>query len=110
MGGVATSMVIGAAAGAACTVPADIGARAPARVVFTSGFAHRFTGGVKEFAIEAATLRGVIKAMEARFPGLGDILEEETSVVLDGEMHEVVYSQPLAPGCEVFFLPRIEGG
>lgn len=78
-------------------------ARAPARVVFTSGFSHRYTSGVKQFEIEAATLRGVIKAMEARFPGIGDILEEETSVVIDGEMHEVVYTQPLKPGCEVFF-------
>ena len=85
-------------------------ARAPARVVFTSGFSHRYTSGVKQFEIEAATLRVVIKAMEARFPGIGDILEEETSVVIDGEMHEVVYTQPLKPGCEVFFLPRIEGG
>ena len=83
---------------------------APARVVFTSGFSQRHTCGVKQFEIEAATLRGVIKAMEARFPGIGDILEEETSVVIDGEMHEVVYTQPIKPGCEVFFLPRIEGG
>ena len=85
-------------------------ARAPARVVLTSGFSQRYTGGVKQFEIEAATLRGVIKTMEARFPGIGNILEEETSVVIDGEMHEVVYTQPLKPGCEVFFLPRIEGG
>lgn len=82
----------------------------PARVVFTAGFSQRYTDGVKEFAIEASTLRGVIKAMETRYPGLGDILEEETSVAIDGEIHEVVYTQPLRPGCEVFFIPRIEGG
>ena len=84
--------------------------RAPARVVLTSGFSQRYTGGIKTFEIEAKTLRGVIKAMEARYPGVGEILEEETSVVIDGEMHEVVYTQPLKPGSEVFFLPRIEGG
>ena len=44
----------------------------PARVVLTTGFSQRYTGGVKEFAIEAATLRGVLKAMDARFPGLGE--------------------------------------
>ena len=82
----------------------------PARVVLTTGFSQRYTGGVKEFAIEAATLRGVLKAMDARFPGLGEILEEETSVAIDGEIHEVVYTQPIRPGCEVFFIPRIEGG
>ena len=82
----------------------------PARVVLTTGFSQRYTGGVKEFAVEAATLRGVLKAMDVRFPGLGEILEEETSVAIDGEIHEVVYTQPIRPGCEVFFIPRIEGG
>jgi molybdopterin converting factor small subunit len=83
---------------------------APARVVLTTGFSQRYTGGVKEFAIEAINLRGILKAMEARFPGLGEILEEETSIAIDGEIHELLYSQPIRPGCEVFFIPRIEGG
>ena len=82
----------------------------PARVVLTTGFSQRYTGGVKEFAVEAATMRGVLKAMDSRFPGLGEILEEETSVAIDGEIHEVLYTQPIRPGCEVFFIPRIEGG
>ena len=81
-----------------------------ARVVLTTGFAQRHTGGAKEFEVEASTLRGVIKTMEARFPGLAEHLEEETSVVIDGELHEVVYTRPLREGAEVFFIPRIEGG
>jgi sulfur-carrier protein len=83
---------------------------APARVVFTTGFSRRYTGGVTEFAIEAKTLRGVIKAMDTLFPGLGDHLEEETTVASDGELHEVGYFQPVKPGAEVFFIPKIEGG
>ena len=88
----------------------DIAARAPAHVVLTAGFSRRYTGGVKEFDIEAKNLRGVLKAMDALYPGLGEILEEETSVAVDGDIHEVVYTQALRPGCEVFFIPRIEGG
>lgn len=84
--------------------------RAPARVVLTNGFSRTYTNGVKEFDIEATTLRAVIKAMDALYPGLGEHLEEETSVAIDGAIHELVYSQPLRPGCEVFFIPRIEGG
>ena len=83
---------------------------APARVVLTSGFSQRYTNGVKEFAIHAHNLRAVLKAMDALYPGLGEILEEETSVAIDGDLHEVVYTQPVRPGCEVFFIPRIEGG
>jgi sulfur-carrier protein len=83
---------------------------APARVVLTRGFANRYTGGTTEFAIEAKTLRGVIKAMDALFPGLGEHLEEQTTVAIDGEIHEVDYIRPVKPGAEVFFLPKIEGG
>ncbi len=83
---------------------------APARVVFTSGFSRRYTGGVTEFAIPAKTLRGVIKEMDRLFPGLGEHLEQETTVAIDGELHEVGYFQTLRPGSEVFFIPRLEGG
>jgi hypothetical protein len=83
---------------------------APARVVLTRGYSNRYTGGVTEFTIEARTLRGIIKAMDEMFPGLGEHLEEETTVAIDGEIHEVAYGHPVAPGSEVFFLPKLEGG
>jgi len=85
-------------------------ADAPARVVFTRGFSRRYTGGVTEFAVEARNLRGVIKEMDRRYPGLGTHLEEETTVAIDGEIHEVGYYQPIRPGSEVFFIPKLEGG
>ena len=81
-----------------------------ARVVLSSGFSRRYTGGVREFTIEARNLRGAIKALDKLYPGLGVHLEEETTVAIDGEIHEVGYLQPLRPGSEVFFIPKIEGG
>jgi len=83
---------------------------APARVVFTTGFSRRYTGGQREFEIVATTLRDVLKEMDRRFPGLGEVLEEETGVAINGDLHEVGYFQPVPPGAEVFFIPRIEGG
>jgi len=83
---------------------------APARVVFTSGFSRRYTGGVTEFAITARNLRGVIKEMDRLFPGLGFHLEEETTIAIDGELYEIDYTRPVKPGAEVFFIPKIEGG
>ena len=83
---------------------------AAARVVFTTGFSRRYTGGVKEFEIDAKTLGGVIKEMDRRFPGLGEHLEEETTVAIDGEIHDVGYYQPVGPASEVFFIPKLEGG
>ena len=81
-----------------------------AHVVLTSGFSRRYTNGVKTFDVEATTVRGLLNAMDQLYPGLGEILEEETAIAVDGELHEVVYTQVLRPGCEVFFIPRIEGG
>jgi molybdopterin converting factor small subunit len=80
------------------------------RVVLSTGTSSRYTGGEKEFEIDARNLRGVIQALEARFPGFGQWLEEETSVAIDGEIHETAYFQPLREGAEVFFLPKIEAG
>jgi hypothetical protein len=83
---------------------------APARVVFTTGFSRRYTGGVTEFQVEAKNLRGIIREMDRLFPGLGEHLEEETTVAIDGAIHETGYFQPVPPGAEVFFIPKIEGG
>jgi molybdopterin converting factor small subunit len=83
---------------------------APARVVLISSLSRHYSGGVKEFEIAAQTLRDVILALDRRYPGLGEHLEEETSVAIDGEIHEVGYFHPLRPGCEIFFIPKIEGG
>jgi sulfur-carrier protein len=82
----------------------------PARVVLSSGFSRRYTGGVREFEVEAKTLRDVIKTLDGLYPGLGEHLEEETTVAIDGEIHEVAYYQPIPQGCEVFFIPKLEGG
>lgn len=80
------------------------------RVMLTGGFSRRYTNGVREFTVPAKTVRGVLSAMNALYPGLGEHLEEETSIAIDGVIHEVVYTQPVPAGCEVFFIPRIEGG
>ncbi|MCB1740357.1 MAG: MoaD/ThiS family protein [Gammaproteobacteria bacterium] len=80
------------------------------RVVLSQGFSMAHTKGQHEFQIEAKNLRGVIKALDERFPGLGQYLEEETTVAIDGQIHETAYFQPLKDGSEVFFLPKIEAG
>jgi molybdopterin synthase sulfur carrier subunit len=81
-----------------------------ARVVFTAGFSPRYPGGVRELTVEARNLRGVIKAMDQLYPGLGNHLEEETIVAIDGALHETAYFQPIREGCEIFFIPKLEGG
>ena len=79
-------------------------------VVLSTGSSLDHTGGEKEFDIDATNVRGIIRALDERFPGLGAYLEEETTVAIDGELHETAYLQPLREGCEVFFLPKLEAG
>ena len=82
-----------------------------AQVTLSSGFSRRYTGGRREFEIEAKTLRDVIKALDKMYPGLGDHLEEETTVAIDGAIHDSPgYFQKLREGSEVFFIPKLEGG
>jgi len=82
-----------------------------AHVVLSSGFSRRYTGGQREFDIEATTMRDVIRALDKLFPGLGEHLEEETTVAIDGEIHDQpTYFQKVRPGCEIFFIPKLEGG
>ena len=84
---------------------------APARVVLTRGLSTRYTGGVTEFQIHATNMRGVVLAMDKLYPGIGDHLEEDTTVAIDGEIHETLaYSHPVKPGAEIFFIPKLEGG
>jgi sulfur-carrier protein len=66
-----------------------------ARVAFTAGFSRRYTGGVREFTVEARNLRGVIKEVDRLYPGLGHHVEEETTVAIDGEIHETAHFQPI---------------
>jgi molybdopterin converting factor small subunit len=82
-----------------------------AQVTLSSGFSRRYTGGRREFEIEARTLRDVIKALDKMYPGLGEHLEEETTVAIDGNIHDAPsYFQKLNQGSEVFFIPKLEGG
>jgi len=94
--------------------PRSITGPAPAttaRVTLSSGFSRRYTGGVREFEIEATSLRGIIKALDGMYPGLGEHLEEETTVAIDGAIHDQPgYFQKLRQGSEVFFIPKLEGG
>jgi hypothetical protein len=44
--------------------------------------------------------------MDRLYPGLREHLEEETTVAI----HETAYFQPIREGCEIFFIPKLEGG
>lgn len=81
-----------------------------AHVVSISSKVRDLTGGLDAFDVDAATVRGLIRALEARFPGLGELVEQEMSLAIDGEIHQDAMSEPLGPTSEVVLIPRISGG
>ena len=69
-----------------------------------------FLGGQARVAVPAATVRGLIAALEARWPGLGAHVESAMALAIDGEIHHDALGEPLAADAEVVLIPRIGGG
>lgn len=80
------------------------------RVVSISSKVRDLTGGLDGFEIEARSVRELTRALEARFPGLGGLIEDEMSLAIDGEIHQDALMEPLKPDSEVVLIPRISGG
>ena len=68
------------------------------------------TDGVADVEVEAATVRRLIKALDERFPGMGDRLVEGVSVSIDGEIIADALYEDIPDGAEVHFLPTLSGG
>lgn len=66
--------------------------------------------------VAAATLREVIDALEARYPGIkarllqGDTVRPGLSVVIDGQIAHGGLSEAVQENSEVHFIPAIAGG
>lgn len=90
-------------------MPEVAGLSAPVRVTLTGDF-EPFTRAGEVYELRVDTVRGLLRALDERHPGLAALLEEESAVAIDGVIHEVVYTHRLAPGCEVYFIPRLESG
>jgi molybdopterin converting factor small subunit len=80
-----------------------------ATVYFSAGL-RRFTGGAARLEIAAPDVRGLIDALDARFPGIGAALRSGTAIAIDGEIIGEPELEPIPPGAEVHFLPSISGG
>ena len=72
------------------------------------------TGGKTRVEVDAHTVRALLRALDERFPGLGEQLQATTAVAIDGE----IIGQRLTDGMlerleadsEVYFVPALAGG
>lgn len=78
-------------------------------VHFSAGL-RTHTDGVAEVEVEAESVRALIAALDARYPGMGPRLSEGTSVAIDGEIIPDALYEDLPDGAEVHFLDTLSGG
>ena len=70
---------------------------------------RRFTDGVSEVEVEARNVKVLIADLEARFPGIAEILES-SAVAIDGEIINDATYEPVPEGAEVYFVAKAAGG
>jgi molybdopterin converting factor small subunit len=70
---------------------------------------QRFTGGLTELEIEAPNVQQLIAKLEARFQGIGPLLES-SAVAINGEVINDAAYEPIPAGAEVYFVVKAAGG
>lgn len=80
-----------------------------ATVVIPSGLQHR-TGGESRLLVDARDVRGLLRELERRFPGLAEEIESGCQIAIDGEILPDAWLEALEPESEIHFLPQIGGG
>ena len=81
-----------------------------ANVIINREIARRYTDGQTEIAVTSDNIRAVIRELDSRFPGVGQVLRTDMAVAIDGEIYQHVLLEPVGPDSEVAFIPAIEGG
>jgi molybdopterin converting factor small subunit len=87
----------------------------PVAVTLPRALLNLFPGAERRVEVPASTVREMIDALEARWPGMRDRLcdsrpaiRRHINVFVDGE--RATLRTPLAPGAEVFVITTITGG
>ncbi len=81
-----------------------------ADVVLSREIARQYTEGETRVAVEAVTMRSIVRELDERFPGIGKVLGDGMAVAIDGTIFQDFFLEEVRPDSEVCFLPAIEGG
>lgn len=80
-----------------------------AHIVLSDEFGRQFTGGQTHFELQVSTVRQLVRALDALFPGIGKKLEA-SAIAIDGQIIATPLLEAIKPDSEVCFLPAIRGG
>ena len=85
-------------------------------VVFIPSLLRSLTGGLAQVEVPASSVRELIDALEARYPGMRERLCENgrlrhsIAVVVDGAVSHQGLRRRLAEDSQVRFMPAMKGG
>lgn len=79
-------------------------------VVVSTSLCRQFTGAETSFEVAALDIRGVLRELNARFPGFEAFIDTQMAIAIDGEIFQNVWTQPLRPDSEIYLIPRIGAG
>jgi sulfur-carrier protein len=84
-------------------------------ITLTPALTRLFPGCPRQLELEAATVRGLLDALDARWPGMRDRLSDSlprirphVNIFVDGARS--VLETPLKAGAQVFIVTAITGG
>lgn len=69
-----------------------------------------FTDGLADVEVEASNVRRLIKALDERFPGIGEPLSQASSVAINGVIIADAEFEEVPDDAEVHFLDIYQGG
>lgn len=82
-----------------------------ARVYLTGDLARRLAGGDTELVTIARDVRGVVRAVEEKYPGFSEIYDSGAlAVVIDSAIYQEAFFEEVGADSEVYFMPAIRGG
>ena len=79
-------------------------------VCLSSGTAQQYTNGLTEIMVDASNVRQMVRALEAKYPGLGVEIQTTMSVAINGTILPDPFLEEVNNSSEVYILPKIGGG
>ena len=79
-------------------------------VVVSSSLCRQFTGGETSFDVAASDVRGMLRELNTKYPGFEEFIDKHMAIVIDGEIFQNVWTQPLNPNSEIYLIPKIAAG
>jgi molybdopterin converting factor small subunit len=75
-----------------------------------SGSLRDAADGAASIALQANTIRELLRKLVERYPRMQSMVEEGIAVSIDGEIYRDNWGKEIPEGAEIFLLPRIRGG